>query len=361
LEPFALVTPAAQWSYALSCALPPAVTTSEGAIRSDVRFAFDVSVMRGRVGLGVTNPDGTAFVIERHVSSSDVRITIAMSAGQRVGRLVFRNVAPSNLPSELVVKSVRVEEASAAERRYPVTVAARGIADEAVPTDGGVGIVFDTDAAAAINAARIEWLAQAGLPLDGARVLDAGCGVGHFISFYAMRGCTVVAVDGRPENVAELRRRHPHVEAHIVDVQHLDPQAFGVFDVIHCFGLLYHLDSPVAALRNLSAMCGRLLVLETMVCDSSRPVAVLVDETRSASQALAGMGSRPSPAFIVFALSRVGFNYVYGAKEPPRHPEFEFDWRDNLDTTRDGHPLRCVLVASREPLDSVRLVPLLDV
>jgi hypothetical protein len=107
-------------------------------------------------------------------------------------------------------------------------------------------------------------------------------------------------------------------------------------------------------------MCGGLMVLETMVCDSSKPVAVLVDETKAASQALDGMGSRPSPSFLALALNRVGFDYVYGAAQPPEHPDFQFDWRDNLETSRNGVPLRCVIVASTSPLELRSLVPLLE-
>ena len=131
-----------------------------------------------------------------------------------------------------------------------------------------------------------------------------------------------------------------------------NPRTLGLFDVIHCFGLLYHLDSPIAALRIFESMCRGLLILETMVCDSSRPLSILADETLAASQALEGMGCRPSRSFLTLALNRVGFAYVYGAAQPPVHPDFQFDWRDNLDTSRNGNPLRCVVVASRTRLDS---------
>ena len=72
------------------------------------------------------------------------------------------------------------------------------------------------------------------------------------------------------------------------------------------------------------------------------------------------MGCRPSPSFLTLALNRVGFAYVYGAAQPPVHPDFQFDWRDNLDTSRNGNPLRCVVVASRTRLDQPSLVPLLE-
>ena len=243
---------------------------------------------------------------------------------------------------------------------YPVRVTARDFDDESVPRDGDSKTVFDTDAARTINTARLNWLAESDLVERGCRVLDTGAGVGHFLPFYLQRDCAIVALDGRRENIAELRVRFPSVDAYVADIQRLHPASLGRFDAIHCFGLLYHLESPIAALRVFKQMCDGILILETMVCDSSRPVCVLADETKAASQALDGLGCRPSPAFVALALNRVGFRYVYGANPPPRHEDFQFEWRNDLETVRDGHPLRCVFVASDEPLENSYLVPVVD-
>ena len=355
-DPLTVSTPASQWAYALSYS-PSVAVAVDGVVASSVRFVFDLSVVRGQVGVGWTNSEGTAFINEQFASGVNGQITLPLLAGERIGKLVFRNVDASGEPSTFVVRQARAEPIV---HRYPVAIAARGVAEEVPPHDGGTLSVFDTDAAMAINAARMTWLEESGLPVEGAHVLDVGCGVGHFLPFYLRRGCSVVAVDGRQENIVELRRRHPHVDARVDDVQDIDPRQYGEFDVIHCFGLLYHLDSPVAALRRFNAMCRRLLILETMVCDSSRPLSVLADETMAASQAMQGLGCRPSPSFVTLALNRAGFKYVYAAAVPPRHSDFEFEWQDNLDTSRAGHPLRCVFIASRDRLSQSSLVPLLE-
>jgi hypothetical protein len=51
---------------------------------------------------------------------------------------------------------------------------------------------------------------------------------------------------------------------------------------------------------------------------------------------------------------------VYGAAEPPLHPDFQFEWKNTRETTRDGVPLRCVMVASKVPLDLAALTPLVE-
>lgn len=351
-----MATPEAQWAYALSFALRPELTDADGVVIASVRFVFDMAVT-GRVGVGWTTPDDTAFVSERFVSNAASQIALVLRTGDRIGRLVFRNAEASGVPSTFLIQGARVD--AVGEQEYPVTLPARVFVQEPVPARGGTSIVFDTAAAVAINEARMAWLEHADLPIANGRVLDVGCGVGHFIPFYTRRGCTVVAVDGREGNILELRRRHPTVDARVADVQTMDPQAYGQFDVVHCFGLLYHLESPIAALRRIHALCRQLLIMETMVCDALLPVSVLVDETKAASQAMDGLGTRSSPAFIALALNRVGFDHVYMAAMPPRHPDFQFRWTNNLETTRDGVPLRCMFVASRTPLMSAALVPLL--
>jgi hypothetical protein len=359
-DPLAVATPVSQWSYALSYRPRAPILCSDATLTSGIRLRLDLSVATGRIGVGWTNPEDTAFIAEKYAAGDRCDVRLTLPAGTRVGRLVFRNVAEGNVSSVFTITDVHFEIVAADRWTYPVSIPARDVHLEAMPADGGVGVVFDTVAARDINKARVDWLEQSGLPVSGARVLDAGAGVGHFVSFYLSRGCTVVCVDGRSENVAELKRRHPNVDARVADLQTVETRDLGIFDVIHCFGLLYHLDSPVAAMRRLHEMCGRLLILETMICDSSAPLSVLVDETKAASQAMDALGCRPSPSFVALALNRVGFEFVYGAAVPPRHPDFQFAWKDNLETTRGGVPLRCIFVASKTPLDLRSLIPLVE-
>ena len=243
------------------------------------------------------------------------------------------------------LRSGRAPDAAAS---CPVTVAARDVAAEPVPAGGGID-AFETADALAINRARLDHLASLGLPLQGRRVLDVGCGVGHLSQFFLQRGCSVVAVDGRETNLEALRLRYPGLESRRVDVDTESLAPLGRFDVVFCYGLLYHLENPVAGLRSMAAVCDDMLLLETLVCDSARPTMVLVDEPRVQNQALGQLGSRPSPAFVVMALNRVGFRNVYAARVPPDHPDFRFRWRDDLSISRGPANLRCVFVASRSP------------
>jgi SAM-dependent methyltransferase len=342
------------WEYAWQAAL--SVT---GASDGDtLAVTVDVHVLHGTVGVGIVAADGSTFLVERPLNTAvgHERIVLRADPGQ-ASSLIVRNVHEGG-SSRFRVAAVHARLIASSHNRYPISVAYRDFAAEAPPAGGR--IVFDDDVADAINVARMACIRRLGLPFEGRRVLDVGAGIGHFSRLYSSMGASVVAIEGRPDNVAELRARYPEVDAHIGDVQDTDLTRLGPFDAVHAFGLLYHLDSPVAALRRIERVCSHTLLLETMVCDAKAPVMLLADETKSVNQALAGLGCRPSPSFVAMALNRIGFRYVYGAAVPPEHPDFQFEWRNDLSIRRDGHNLRCVFVASRSAIISDALVTLME-
>lgn len=347
-DPLEIVTPAQKWSYALSAPSRRVVTESTS---DRITITARVTVTAGRIGVGWTRDDH--FMVERYVAKGPEReLVLRIQASALPGRLMFRNASPSGR-SRFFVHGI---DAYLERPPYPVDIEHRERASQSDAPGPGV---FDADLALSINQARLDFLEALELPLQGKRVLDAGCGVGHHTPFYTSRGCTVVGIDGRAENIEVMKRRYPDVTGIVGNLQEMSLEPFGPFDVVHCFGLLYHLDSPMAALRRLAAVCREYLLLETMVCDAKAPVMVLADESNSINQALADVGCRPSPSFVALALDRLGFRHVYGTTEPPRHPDFLFEWRDSLDVRRDGNNLRCMFVASREPIRHPRLVELI--
>lgn len=174
------------------------------------------------------------------------------------------------------------------------------------------------------NARRLEHLASLNLPLRRKRVLEVGAGIGDHTSFYLDRGCTVTVTDVRPENLLLLRerfRREPAVTVRPLDMDAPSLDAGERFDVIHCYGLLYHLKDPEGAIRFL-ARHGDLLVLETCVAADDRSGINPVDEpAETFSQSFHGAGCRPHAQWVLQTL-RQHFSRAEITATQPDHPEF---------------------------------------
>jgi SAM-dependent methyltransferase len=355
-DPLTVVTDPRQWSYAIAFRLR---RRSQGSWPPDGPCLIRVKtrVESGRIGMIFVADDlqtvaGTSAEGSGESGHSVLEVRTESVPGS--GWLVIRNNAAGNTPSRCRIETVEMFEGVHAQLPFPAFVRHRSLDDEGVPAGGG-DETFDTPEALALNRARLAHLDSLGLPLQNRSVLDVGCGVGHLMQFFLDRNCRVVGVDGRAENIERLRAQYPQRDVHVASCES-DLSRFGQFDVVFGYGLLYHVENPAAALRNMAVVCRELLLLETIVCDYDKPVVVFDDETKTVSQALHGVGSRPSPSFMVMTLDRIGVPFVYAAKVRPDHPDFRFQWRNTLDWRRDGHLLRCVFVGARHELDNDRLV-----
>ncbi len=92
--------------------------------------------------------------------------------------------------------------------------------------------------------------------LVGKRVLDLGCNAGYWALCAIEAGCDfVVGIDGRQMHIDQAnfvfevndvdRSRYRFLTGNVFDV---DLRTWGEFDIVLCFGLLYHVSSPVQLL-----------------------------------------------------------------------------------------------------------------
>ncbi len=154
--------------------------------------------------------------------------------------------------------------------------------------------LFDQPFYREITDARLEHLATLGLPVEGRSVIDVGSGIGRLSEFFAARGCDVLCVDGREDNIAQLRAHYPERRAAVVDVETDELVAHGSFDVVFCYGLLYHLSDPLAFLGRAARICRELMVVETCITDSEERVLFLVDDPDDPTMSLSRVASRPA-------------------------------------------------------------------
>ncbi|WP_158289610.1 class I SAM-dependent methyltransferase [Paenibacillus flagellatus] len=209
-------------------------------------------------------------------------------------------------------------------------------------------MVFDDPHYNAITAARLGHLASLQLPIYGKSVVDLGCGIGRLSEFFALHGCNVLGLDGREDNIAQFRSFYPHLRAEVADLEGEDWLNYGKFDIVFCYGLLYHLADPFRFIRNAYQACGEMMLIETCITPSSEMICKLVAENSlDNSQALHAVGNRPSPSYVAFCLKRSGFAHVYTPIHKPMHSQFHGEGQWGL--------IRDIFIATKTPLANDKL------
>jgi len=189
-------------------------------------------------------------------------------------------------------------------------------------------------------------------PLSLRTAIDVGCGLGYFSGFLRSLGFDVTAVDGRQQNVAEAQRRNPDVRFFRFDAEDPAMKSLGEFDLVFCFGLLYHLENPFLAMRHLHAMTKKLLLVESVIFPGSLPLMALVDEGRTEDQGLNHIAFYPTETCLTKMLYQSGFPFVYEFFIKPEHPAFLSEG--------SKRPSRTMLAASLSPIQAKCIRPVLE-
>ncbi|HXP79477.1 MAG TPA: methyltransferase domain-containing protein [Verrucomicrobiae bacterium] len=212
--------------------------------------------------------------------------------------------------------------------------------------------IFDTPEALRFVKARQDFI-QGFLPnlkvhLGLESALDVGCGLGDFSQFLRDSGFQVSALDGRKENVEEAQRRVENVNFRHADVEDASLATLGSFDLVLCVGLLYHLENPFRAIRNLFALTGKVLIVESRCIPDESTTLYLVDEGMLEDQGLNYVAFYPSEGCLIKMFYRAGFPFVYRFRSFPDHEQFR-----QTDTRKRS---RTMLVASQVELEDPALV-----
>lgn len=217
--------------------------------------------------------------------------------------------------------------------------------------------IFDSESTRVFSERRAEFLKRLlenlRRHIDLRSALDAGCGIGYFSELLAALNFSVTAIDARQENIDEAKRRFPGIDFVTRDVEDQQVQGLGSFDLVLCFGLLYHLENPFHAIRNLFALTAKLLVIETIVTSHDLPMAALVDEYVAEDQSIHSVAFIPSESAFIKMLFRSGFVHVYKTVQLPEHQQFR-------ETDQESRR-RTIIVASRVPVTADLLAPAAEI
>lgn len=213
--------------------------------------------------------------------------------------------------------------------------------------------------ASVINHRRQEHLACMGLDYYNKRVLEVGAGIGEFSTFFLDRGCKMVISDAREGNLIVLKERLASLGYNVEGIQiDLDnppkKDSLGSFDIVFCYGTLYHLSNPEKGIKFMADKCTGLLLIETCVYPIDNGVINLCDESGNVTQSIHSAGCRPARSWVMAELMKY-FKYVYVPSFQPNHGDFILDW-----VNIPKQPLyRTIFVASHKVISSKVLLPYL--
>jgi Methyltransferase domain len=200
------------------------------------------------------------------------------------------------------------------------------------------------------NARRLEHLASMRIPVSGMTVLEVGAGIGDHSNYYTDRNCNITITEARNENLHHLRQRYPNHTVQLLDLEKPFSEEIDKFDIVHCYGLLYHMSNPAEVLDFLSKHCQGMLLLETCVSfGDEKQINLTAENQVNPTQAFSGMGCRPTRGWI-FDKLKENFEYVYVPLTQPNHEEFPLNW--NSPDNHSASLSRAVFVASRKEINN---------
>jgi len=123
----------------------------------------------------------------------------------------------------------------------------------------------------------------AGSVRSGDRILDVGCGSGHYlVSLRKYIHCPFeyVGVDATPQYLERARRAFPEIEFVQGDIFDL-PFSDSEFDIVICNNVLLHLPSIRKPLRQLARVAKREFIVRTLIGTRSFQVRACDEETAS--------------------------------------------------------------------------------
>lgn len=163
-------------------------------------------------------------------------------------------------------------------------------------------------------------IAWFGGSLAGKRILDLGCNAGFWSLCACQAGCDfVIGIDGREMHIEQANfvfdvkrvspSRYQFVNANIFDI---DFTQFGIFDIVLCLGLFYHINRPIELLEKISAVNTDVLLIDTVISKQEGSLLKFIHEDVNEPRMSVDytLAFHPSPAAVLDLTKLFGYRTV---------------------------------------------------
>jgi 2-polyprenyl-3-methyl-5-hydroxy-6-metoxy-1,4-benzoquinol methylase len=161
---------------------------------------------------------------------------------------------------------------------------------------------------------------------SGKRILEVGAYNGYIGAYFSSLGANVHCLEGRIENVVNIKNDYPMVTAEVANLDTSDWN-WGKWDIIINFGLYYHLEKfHKEHLQNCINNCD-LMFFETVIYDSKQEEIYFRTE-KGDDQSLTTIGGTPSTSYVENIFNESSVTYKKYTDLFLNNYQHKYDWPD---------------------------------
>ena len=176
-----------------------------------------------------------------------------------------------------------------------------------------------------LNDMRLKFLDYLNLDLNNKKVLEMSCGATGWLSSYLYNKKSILTItDSRIENIRYniSKNKLDNINYKIVDYD-MKESITEKYNIIFCFGLLYHLNNIENVIKNIGKNCKEYCLISTCVSRNNRESRQYNDNKSNTTQAMNGIGLSFSRETLIKELKKY-FKYVlvpyYLPNDPNNYP-----------------------------------------